>query len=70
MLSNKRPILISALIYILIIYILYEIKPEQLFINGKAKQFGVGKDKTLFPIYIISLIISIFSLIYFRISPV
>jgi hypothetical protein len=52
MLSNKRPIIISILVYLLVSYAMYQIKPSQLFINGKVKSFGIGKDKTLFPIYI------------------
>ena len=65
---NKRPILISVIIYLMINYILFELKPSQLFINNKMKQFGIGKNKTLFPVYGISLIISIFSLIFFRLN--
>lgn len=49
----------SILIYLLSLTFFYILQPDMSFKDGETKQFGIGKDKTLFPFPILSLIISI-----------
>lgn len=46
-------------IYIIICLIFYLLKPKIMFDNNnKFKNFGIGKDKTIFPLWLCSLIIT------------
>lgn len=57
------PIKSSIIIYLLIIIIILILKPKTLFDNnGNSKQFGIGlKNKTILPIWLVFLLIAIFS---------
>lgn len=57
------PIKSSIIIYLLITIIILILKPRTLFDNnGKSKQFGIGlKNKTILPIWLVFLLIAIFS---------
>jgi hypothetical protein len=59
------------LIYILVSLFIYKIKPDLIFKNEKMKQFGLGKNKTIFSfhtilIFIAFLLFYIFELIWLR----
>ena len=45
-------------VYIIICLILYYIKPSFMFNKNEFKQFGVTKDKTIFPFWLVSIIIT------------
>ena len=63
MFSNKRPLFTSIIIYFFIIFILFQIKLPYFFSDdNELKEWGIGENKILFPIYIVSLIVSIFTL--------
>lgn len=52
---------ITILSYIIIIIILYIIKPSFMFTkDGYVKKFGLKKEETIFPIWLFSIIISLF----------
>ena len=58
---------IVILIFGAIIFILFRQKPSILFKkNGKPKEFGSGKDKTITPVWLIALTISL--LFYIQIT--
>ena len=55
------------LIFILLSFLIYQLKLEFMFHkNGKLKDFGTGKEKTLFPFWLVSL--SLGSLLYIYIK--
>lgn len=60
---NKNQLKSSIVLYLIIIFIIIIIKPTPIFNSeGKAKIFGLGNDhKTIFPIWLICLIIAIVS---------
>lgn len=57
---NNKPLQYSIILYTLILVFFNLMKPEMIYNNNKKKDFGIGKDKTLFPIMIQSLLLSIF----------
>tara|TARA_Y100001958_G_C21246751_1_gene577427 strand:+ start:860 stop:1084 length:225 start_codon:yes stop_codon:yes gene_type:complete len=59
---------IVILIFGAIIFILYKQKPSMMFKkNGKPKDFGSGKDKTITPVWLVALTISLLFYIQFTI---
>jgi hypothetical protein len=56
----------TLLIYITIIITLMIIKPKMLFHNNKIKQFGFGKNKSIYSFHVINILIVI--IIHFFIS--
>ena len=60
---NKNITLVSIIFFILMFILLIIIKPEIVFTkNGKPRDFGLGyKNKTILPIWLIVIILSIFS---------
>ena len=60
---NKNITLVSIIFFILIFILLIIVKPEIVFTkNGKPRDFGLGyKNKTILPIWLIVIILSIFS---------
>ena len=58
---------VVILIFGAIIFILFRQKPPMLFKkNGKPKEFGSGKDKTITPVWLVALTISL--LFYIQIT--
>jgi hypothetical protein len=58
--DDKTEISYAILLYIFIIILSFSCKPPMFFNeDGKMKLWGIGEEKTLFPIFIIALIISI-----------
>ena len=58
----------SLIIYAFILFILSNIKPSFAYKeDGKMKKWGIGEGKTMFPIYIISMIVSVISLFFLTI---
>jgi hypothetical protein len=63
MFNDKKELFYGIFIYIFSLIILWIAKPSLCFNEeGKVKNWGVGKNKTMYPIFIISLSISIISL--------
>lgn len=62
---NSIPFLI--IIYIFISYLIWNLKPKIMFQNGKMKQFGVGKNKSLFNYQIVIIFIAIFLFYFYEI---
>jgi len=60
---NKNITLVSIIFFILMFILLIIVKPEIVFTkNGKPRDFGLGyKNKTILPIWLIVIILSIFS---------
>lgn len=59
-----KPLHISIILYIFFILIIYTIKPRMFFLkNGKMKNFGIGKYKTLFTFLNVSLLFGCFTFV-------
>ena len=60
---NKNITLVSIIFFIIMFILLIVIKPEIVFTkNGKPREFGLGyKNKTILPIWLFVIILSIFS---------
>ena len=60
---NKNITLVSIIFFIIMFILLIVIKPEIVFTkNGKLREFGLGyKNKTILPIWLFVIILSIFS---------
>ena len=60
---NKNITLVSIIFFIIMFILLIVIKPEIVFTkNGKPRDFGLGyKNKTILPIWLFVIILSIFS---------
>ena len=57
-----RPILSSIMIYLISCYLLFSIKhPKMFHENGDFKTFGLQEDQTIFPFWLVSTMIGIFS---------
>ena len=52
----------SLIIYAFALFVLFNMKPEFAFKDGEMKQWGIGEEKTMFPIYIVAMIVSVISL--------
>ena len=56
------------LIFVAVVFILFRQKPNIMFKkNGKPKEFGSGKDKTITPVWLVALTISLLFYIQFTI---
>ena len=65
---GNRSVYYSVIVYLLIIFILFQVKPKFLYTEeNEMKKWGIGEDKILFPVYIIAMIISIFTLFFLSI---
>ena len=60
---NKNITLVSIIFFIIMFILLIVIKPEIVFTkNGKLREFGLGyKNKTILPIWLFVIILSIFT---------
>lgn len=57
------------LIFVAVVFILFRQKPNIMFKkNGKPKEFGSGKDKTITPVWLVALIVSLFFYVHFTIK--
>ena len=53
----------SLILYAFILFVLFTVKPSYAYKeDGSMKDWGIGDDKTMFPIYIVSMILSIIGL--------
>jgi|TARA_B110000881_G_C18406694_1_gene428773 hypothetical protein len=60
MLEIDRNLQFVILVFFATIFILYRQKPAMIFkTNGKPKEFGSGRDKTIAPVWLIALTISL-----------
>ena len=62
---NGIPFLI--IIYIFISYLIWNLKPKIMFQNGKMKQFGIGKQKSIFNYQIVVIFLAIFLFYFYEI---
>ena len=70
MLEYNDNLIFTIIVYLIISYVLYNSKNNIMFDNnGKFKKFGLNKDETIFPFWLVSLIIGLF-IYYFRASYV
>jgi len=62
---RKNTVLVSILFFLTIFMFIYTIKPAFFFNNdGSIREFGIGyKNKTIFPIWLFSVILGILSYI-------
>ena len=61
--GERQALTNSLMIYIFSLFALFIAKPSFCFNeDGKLKEWGIGNDKTMFPAFIVSMIISIISL--------
>ena len=61
--GDRKALSYSLIIYAFVLFILFNIKPVFSFNeDGEMKQWGIGNEKTMFPVYIVAMIISIISL--------
>ena len=66
--GNRKALSYSLIIYIFSLFVLFNIKPSFSFNEeGEMKEWGIGDKKTMFPIYIVSIIVSILSLFFLTI---
>ena len=57
-----RPILSSVMIYLITCYLLFSIKhPKMFHENGDFKTFGLNEDQTIYPFWLVTTVIGIFS---------
>ena len=65
LINKKNLIFFSVLIFLIIFFVVYHIKPAFLFNqDGSIKFFGLGyKNKTIIPLWLFTLSLSIFSYI-------
>lgn len=57
------------LIFLIVIALLFHKKPSSMFNkNGKPKEFGNGKDKTITPVWLVSLSIALLAYVHFTIK--
>jgi hypothetical protein len=54
-----RNLQIVILVFVGLIVIFYKQKPSMMFKNGKPKQFGSGKEKTITPVWLVALSLSL-----------
>jgi hypothetical protein len=56
-------------LYLISCFILYKMKPDMMFDKqGKFKQFGVGKEKTIAPFWLVTLLIGISGYLFIRVQ--
>jgi hypothetical protein len=57
------------LIFLIVVVVLFHKKPKYMFNeNGKPKEFGNGKDKTITPVWLVSLSIALIAYVHFIIK--
>ena len=57
-----RPILSALMIYLITCYLLFSIKHPKMFEkNGDFKTFGLQEDQTIFPFWLVTSVIGLFS---------
>lgn len=64
---QSQPLQYSILVYLLSLTVFNILQPDMAFKDGESREFGIGKDKTLFPFPILSLIVSIFIYLFLTI---
>jgi hypothetical protein len=60
---RKNKVSVAIVLFLIIFSVIHQIKPQLLYNkNGGFRQFGVGyKNKTIFPIWIVAIVVAIFS---------
>ena len=59
------PLYYAFIIFIAIMTLIYYTKPKLMFDDDKIKPFGIGKDKTLTPLPVMSIVIAILLYVIF-----
>lgn len=65
---KSEPLQYSIIVYLLSLTFFNILQPDMSFKDGESRQFGIGKDKTLFPFPILSLIVSIIIYLFLTIK--
>ena len=69
MFEIDRNLQVVILIFITTVALLYKQKPSMMFKNnGKPKEFGSGKDKTITPVWIVAIAISLLVYVQFTVK--
>lgn len=56
-------------LYLISCFVLYKMKPDIMFDKqGQFKQFGVGKDKTIAPFWLVTLLIGLVGYLFIRVN--
>tara|TARA_B100002052_G_C15461368_1_gene410033 strand:- start:315 stop:539 length:225 start_codon:yes stop_codon:yes gene_type:complete len=59
----------TLLLYIITSVVIYQLKPSFMFHkDGSFKQFGVGREKTIYPYWLVTTIFGILIYLYLRIK--
>ena len=52
-------------LFLCVLFLLYKLKPKQIFNeDGSLKQFGTGKEKTITPLWLVSLLFGLMIYVY------
>ena len=63
MFRNRRALSYSLILYALTLFVLFNVKPSFSFNeDGSMKEWGIGEEKTMFPVYVVAMLISIVGL--------
>ena len=66
--GERKALSYSLVLYALVLFVLFNIKPSFSFNEeGEMKQWGIGKEKTMFPVYVVAMLISIVGLCFMSI---
>lgn len=61
MIEYNDNLIFSIVIYLIISYVLYNSKNDIMFDNnGKFRRFGLKKDETIFPFWLVAMVLGIF----------
>ena len=61
--GQRQALTNSLMVYIFSLFVLFIVKPDCCFDEEqKLKEWGIGKNKTMFPVFVIAMIVSIISL--------
>tara|TARA_Y100001935_G_scaffold86596_1_gene71847 strand:+ start:8693 stop:8917 length:225 start_codon:yes stop_codon:yes gene_type:complete len=69
MFEIDRNLQFIILVFLATIFLIYQKKPSMMFKNnGKPKEFGSGKDKTVTPVWLVALSVSMLFYVHFTIQ--
>ena len=66
--GERKALSYSLILYALVLFVLFNVKPSFSFNEeGEMKQWGIGTEKTMFPVYVVAMLISIVGLCFMSI---
>ena len=61
--GERKALSYSLILYAFVLFVLFNVKPSFSFNEeGEMKQWGIGEGKSMFPVYIVAMLISIVGL--------